>query len=318
MTAKTDQEVVPLLDVNAARRSTAPDLQSPIAHRRTDEAYDNLKVRVIKAPEEHMMKLLMWKGTLASRGVDILDDEKVDDLVVEDAWKGGLNQCREWDTVVFEISGVSRGVTHELVRTRKASFAQQTMRATDMGWFDLRMPQGIVERRDEKGAITADEYPLLAKSLGAVVTTGRQLPLPATATVEEVWRLSTELSREAYNWLCALDIPFQDARTVAPIATETYIVAAYPLVEFMNTFAYRGCYMFYPEIVVLFHRMRAALLEKAPWLEPHIKIGCETTAPSAGFEHRCTYQGWESVEGQCPLPWGVESNRVWKSRRFQA
>lgn len=308
---------IPLLDVNAARRSTTPDLKSPIAHRRTDEGYANLHVRVLKAPEENTMKLLMWKGTLASRGVDILDDEKLDEVVVEDAWKGGLNQCREWDTVVFEISGVSRGVTHELVRTRKASFAQQTMRATDMGWFDLRMPQGIQERQDEVGAVDAAEYPLLTRSLGGVILEGGQLPLE-TATVGEVWRLSTELSREAYNWLCSLDIPFQDARTVAPIATETYIVAAYPLVEFMNTFAYRGCYMFYPEIVVLFHRMRAALLEKAPWLEPHIKIGCETTAPTGEHEHRCTYQGWENVEGQCPLAWAKESNRIWKSRRFQA
>ena len=308
---------IPLLDVNAARRSTAPDLKSPIAHRRTDEGYDNLWVRVLKAPEEDTMKLLMWKGTLASRGVDILDDEKLDEVVVEDAWKGGLNQCREWDTVVFEISGVSRGVTHELVRTRKASFAQQTMRATDMGWFDLRMPQGIKERENEVGLVDAGEYPLLTKSLGGVIVEGSQLPMEI-ATVGDIWRLSTELSREAYNWLCALDIPFQDARTVAPIATETYIVAAYPLVEFMNTFAYRGCYMFYPEIVVLFHRMRAALLEKAPWLEPHIKIGCETTAPAGKYEHRCTYQGWESVEGQCPLAWGKEENLVWKSRRFQA
>lgn len=308
---------IPLLDVNAARRSTAPDLKSPIAHRRIDEGYDNLHVRVLKAPEEDTMKLLMWKGTLASRGVDILDDEKLDEVVVEDAWKGGLNQCREWDTVVFEISGVSRGVTHELVRTRKASFAQQTMRATDMGWFDLRMPQGIKERENEAGLVDAGEYPLLTKALGGVILEGNQLPMQIT-TVGEVWRLAAELSREAYNWLCELDVPFQDARTVAPIATETYIVAAYPLVEFLNTFAYRGCYMFYPEIVVLFHRMRAALLEKAPWLEPHIKIGCETTASTEKYEHRCTYQGWESVEGQCPLAWGKEENRVWKSRRFQA
>lgn len=314
MTTKPSDVMIPLLDVNAAKRSTTPDLKSPIAHDRIDYGYDNLKVRVIKWPEEEMMKLLMWKGTLASRGVDILDDEKVDDLVVEDAWKGGLNQCREWDTVVFEISGVSRGVTHELVRTRKASFAQQTMRATDMGWFDLRMPQGIVERSGQSGVVDPDQYPLLADLLNS-----DQVAQPTfLATVGKVWTSSTSIAREAYNWLCEQDIPFQDARTVAPIATETYIVAAYPLVEFMNTFAYRGCYMFYPEIVVLFHRMRAALLEKAPWLEPHIKIGCETTAPTEEFEHRCTYQGWESVEGQCPLAWAVERNRVWKSRRFQA
>lgn len=45
-----------------------------------------------------------------------------------------------WEFVdyTFQISGVSRGFTHQFVRTRTASFAQQTMRVLDMsegrGW----------------------------------------------------------------------------------------------------------------------------------------------------------------------------------------
>jgi flavin-dependent thymidylate synthase len=43
-----------------------------------------------------------------------------------------------WEFVdyVFIISGVSRAFTHQFVRTRTGSFAQQSMRVTDMGDFE--------------------------------------------------------------------------------------------------------------------------------------------------------------------------------------
>ena len=259
---------------------------------REDKGYENLKVKILNWPDEERFKLMVYKATIATRGSDIDMDEEPDPVVVEDAFKGGLNQCLEWVTVAFEISGVSRGLTHELVRTRKASFAQQSMRHTDMGKPAMRMPESI--------------------AFGD--------PQARTA-----WQMAIDNARTTYADLLDVDVPYQDARTVLPIATETYIIASYPLGEFLNTYAYRACYMFYPEIVQLFRLMREALVEKSPWLAEHIAVSCEKTRPSVSttntavtYEHQCTYQGWEQVEGHCPLTWAKEENRVWKSRKFDS
>lgn len=251
---------------------------------RVDNAYDNIKVRLLWAPyDKEGFDRLVYKAVLATRGSSIEANE-VDPKVVEEAFSGGLNQCLEWVNVVFEISGVTRGLTHELVRTRKASFAQQSMRHTNMGFPAMRMPEEIAA---------------------------------ATEMAQLFWEHSVLESAEIYQWLVENDYPFQDARTVLPIATETYIVAAYPLKVFMDTYAYRACSMFYPEIVWLFREMKRVLVEACPWLEPFIKISCEKTRPTLQHEHMCTYQGWEQVEGHCPFAWALEDNRVWKSTVFK-
>ena len=288
---------------NMIKRSLDPERQhvSPLgvgaAAGRVDQKYDNLRVRMLMWPDEQQFKNAVYRATMATRGSDITTDEEPDPIVVEDAFKGGLNQCLEWATVVFEISGVSRGLTHEFVRTRKASFAQQSMRHTDMGDPAVRMPSGI-----------ADEYNAVIPPAG-----GRFAGL----TVGEVWEAVEANNSEAYQALVEADIPYQDARTLLTIATETYIIGEYPLSEFLGTYAYRACHMFYPEIVALFGLMKEALVEKCPWLEEYILISCEKTSPANGYEHMCTYQGWERVEGHCPLVYAVEDNRVFKSRKFE-
>ena len=275
---------------NMIRKSMDPEGEhdSPLGEGRIDPAYANIQVRVLHWPEEERFKQLVYKATMATRGSDIASDNYEEDVVAE-AFSGGLNQCLEWVTVVFEIDGVTRGLTHELVRTRKASFAQQSMRHTNMGQPNVRIPENVVYYG----------------------TPGQNQLVPY------VWQSAIEKATDAYEMLVDWDVPYQDARTVLPIATETYIIGAYPLSVFLGTYAYRACYMFYPEIVVLFRMMREALLEKCPWLKPYIVVSCEKTRPNEDHEHMCTYQGWERVEGHCPLAWAKEDNRVWKSSKFE-
>ncbi len=280
---------------NMIRKSLDPNNEhlSPLNQGEMHQTFEGLKVNLLYYPDEPSFKQMVYKATMATRGSDI-DSDEYDEQVVVEAFSGGLNQCLEWVTVVFEISGVSRGLTHELVRTRKASFAQQSMRHTNMGAQpNMRMPREIAD--DEAAA--------------------------------DRWADAIRYVVEAYDdFVNAMDLPFQDARTVLPIATETYIIASYPLSVFLGTYAYRACYMFYPEIVELFHQMREELLAWCPWLEPFVKISCEKTRPneipmvdeqSIKHPHMCTYQGWERVEGHCPFSWAKEDNRVWKSSKFE-
>lgn len=290
---------------NMIKRSLDPKGQhvSPLGTGAVDVAFENIQVKVLKVPDETAFKRMVYKATTATRGNDIGNDE-FDEQLVNEAFKGGLNQCLEWDTVVFEISGVSRGLTHELVRTRKASFAQQSMRHTDMGNPAVRMP-GEISTRITGTDLPFSRYPFLRKIIGH------------RATPKYVWQVAMDVCREAYQFLVEQDLPYQDARTVLPIATETYIIAEYPLGEFLATYSYRACAMMYPEIVFLFKLMKDELVKTAPWLEPFILISCEKTRPNGEFAHMCTFQGWERVEDHCPLAWAKENNRVWKSTKFE-
>jgi hypothetical protein len=250
---------------------------------RNDVGYDNLEVKIILWPKEEEVAKVLTKASVAVRG-SIMDDDAIDQTMVDDMFKGGLNQALEWFTVAFECNGVSRGVTHQLVRTRKASFAQQSQRYADMGSFNARMPVEIANN-------------------------------PAA---RQAWLHAINTSRDVYKFLADLGIPMQDVRTVTPTAIETYIICEYPLSEFLNTYAYRACSMFYPETVALFRLMGMKLIEKCPWLKDMIKISCEKTSGGInGLPHKCTYQGWEKVEGQCDFPWALEENRTFKSKKVE-
>jgi thymidylate synthase (FAD) len=248
---------------------------------RNDKNYANLEVNILQYPTREQFLKLMSKASVAVRG-NIVGDEEIDEEMAEDMLRGGLNQSLEWMQVIFEVGGVSRGVTHQLVRTRKASFAQQSMRYANMGTFNARVPVEISQN---------------PKAFA-------------------IWLGAIEASRKAYAELTAMGIPMQDARTICPIATQTYIICSYPLSEFLALYSYRACHQFYPEMVFLMGLMKAKLVEVCPWLEPHIKISCEKTGPGInGLPHKCTYMGFERVQGSCPLPWAIEENRVYKSSK---
>jgi hypothetical protein len=136
-------------------------------------------------------------------------------------------------------------------------------------------------------------------------------------------------------------VSYQDARYILPEGTTNYIMLEYPLREFIAVYAYRGCAMFQWEIVSVMRAARQILVAQYDWLEPYIKISCEKTKgsldspdwirddegnlhprnPEIGdkeaYSHTCTFQGWESVEGQCPFPWARENNRQFRSKHHR-
>lgn len=60
-----------------------------------------------------------------------------------------------WEMVdyVFLVEGVSRAYTHQQVRTRAGSYAQQTMRVLDMGEFDYVYPQAVEDWPEAKAEV---------------------------------------------------------------------------------------------------------------------------------------------------------------------
>lgn len=204
-----------------------------------------------------------WEGF-----VDPLEPEKD----WEEMLKGGLQTALESQTIVFAVTGVSRTCTHQLVRSRRAAFHQQSQRASYVGDNpEMRMPESVWQK----------------------------------PFVRSTWLKALLMSHRAYRVACEHDVSYQDARFILPEGTTNFIMLEYPVREFLNVYAYRACHMFQWEISAVMRECRRVLLEAHPWLEPYVKITCEKTGI-------CEFQGWENVEGQCTLPMAKEDNRRFK------
>jgi thymidylate synthase (FAD) len=90
----------------------------------------------------------------------------------------------------FRIEGVSRALTHQLVRHRIASYSQRSQRYVDEGEFDYITPPAI---KDNENA-------------------------------EKIFKDIMLKSEEAYKELRGMEIHKQDARYVLPNAVETKII----------------------------------------------------------------------------------------------
>lgn len=244
---------------------------SPLDNGKIQIGTDGIQVKLVQPIHEDHFKALMSYATRATIGVD-LAEEKADQRDWEEMLRGGLQTALETSVIAFAVSGVSRTCTHQLVRSRRASFHQQSQRASFYGnQPEARMPESVWRNPRARDA----------------------------------WLQAKAASDHAYQVACEEDISYQDARYALLEGTDNYILCEYSVREFLNVFAYRGCSMFSWEIVHVMREMRRLLLEAHPWMEPYVKISCE--GPK-----KCTFQGWEQVEGQCDFPWAQEENRTFK------
>lgn len=273
---------------------------------------DGLMVRLVQGIDERSFKAVLNRSLHATTGIS--PNAKLEEGDWEEMMKGGLQGALESQSVVFEVHGASRALTHQLVRTRKAAFGQQSQRAT---WFgikpNVRIPASIF--RNEKA--------------------------------RQAFRQSVLVAWEAYETACLEGISYQDARFILPEGVVNYITCTYPLREFLNVYAYRACSGFMWEMVEAMRQMGAALLLQSPWLEPYVKISCEkgpdciscggtgkfsysnptpvsgtwvdgitpgSDCPvcdgKGGLTRKCHFQGWENVENFCDKPQARQDNRV--------
>src|SRR6185369_12084085 len=243
---------------------------------------DGLEVRLMQTVDMAQLKQNVAAGTEATIGRERPKGAgPMSDLMVVDAerwqemFKGGLQAALESQTLVFEVWGASRILTHQLVRSRRAGFHQQSQRST---WYgdrpEVRMPETVWR---------------------------------AGAGVRMAWINAYEAAWTAYSRACDADVPYEDARYILPEGTVNYIQCEYTVREFMAVFAYRGCSMFLREMVEVMRMMRSLVVETVPELEPFIKISCEKGPVET---RRCTFQGWENVELACDFPWARQDNRT--------
>ena len=119
--------------------------------------------------------------------------------------KDGHESIIEHASATFEISGISRACSHQLVRHRLASYSQESQRYVDMSDPDLVVPDAI----------------------------------EASPETYEVWSSFAEQVKDVYGELRGLGIRKEDARFVLPNAAETRIVMTMNFRELRHFFRLR-------------------------------------------------------------------------------
>ena len=142
----------------------------------------------------------------------------------------------------FAIEGVSRVLTHQLVRHRIASYSQQSQRYVKEHDFETILPLSIAARPAER---------------------------------EKFEKLMGEI-RTLYTEWTEMGIPAEDARYILPNAAETKIVVTMNVRSLYNFFRLRCCTRAQWEIRALAEKMLAEVKEVAPVLFEKAGPSCVT------------------------------------------
>lgn len=169
----------------------------------------------------------------AAELMETIPQETVD-RVLRTIVESGHHSTLEHASYTFAIDGVSRAMTHQLVRHRLASFNQQSQRYvsyTDEPVFIV--PETIAEAGEEHA---------------------------------RVYREALDAVFAAYGKLMEAGIPAEDARYLLPNAMETKIVVTMNVRELLHFFELRCCKRAQWEIRAVADRMLELATPTAPYL----------------------------------------------------
>ncbi|MVM54412.1 FAD-dependent thymidylate synthase [Gordonibacter urolithinfaciens] len=139
----------------------------------------------------------------------------------------------EHASYTFAVDGVSRALTHQLVRHRIASFNQQSQRY-------VRFADGVATVKPESVAESEEASAVFDQAIAAAV--------------------------EAYGKLLDAGVPAEDARYLLPNAAETKIVITMNVRELLHFFSLRCCNRAQWEIRDMAHRMLELARPTAPFI----------------------------------------------------
>ncbi|MBQ6585742.1 MAG: FAD-dependent thymidylate synthase [Coriobacteriales bacterium] len=168
----------------------------------------------------------------AAELMETLDEERAR-KVLSVIMKGGHFSCLEHASYTFAIEGVSRSLTHQLVRHRLASFNQQSQRYVAF----KAEPEFIIPE-----TVSSDPDRLA------------------------VFNEATAHAFEAFKKLMEAGVPAEDARSLLPNATETKIVVTMNARELLHFFEVRCCRRAQWEIKELADRMLELVKPTAPYI----------------------------------------------------
>lgn len=172
-----------------------------------------------------------------------------DGKIMKHCIKSGHTSVTEFCDFTFHIEGISRALSHQLVRHRLASYAQRSQRYCSEDGFEYVVPNSI-----------------------------KNNPC-ALAEYEKLMNKITDI----YSYLQGNGIPNEDARMVLPNACTTCIEVKMNLRALMNFMNERLCSCAQWEIRNLAWEMRKQVLLQVPELDDYLVPKCEKYGAEFGF-----------------------------------
>lgn len=191
-------------------------------------------------------KIAALAAKLCYSGADLADlQEKVTNDEQTDFIKKliGMGHFSVFEHVsfTFGVEGVSRALTHQLVRHRLASYSQKSQRYVKAGEnFPFIMPHTVAENSE----------------------------------AQEIFNETINQISKAYNKLLDLGMPAEDARYLLPNACETKIIVTMNARELLHFFALRSCNRAQWEIRELSDKMLVLCYHVAPSIFENAGPGC--------------------------------------------
>jgi thymidylate synthase (FAD) len=196
-------------------------------------------------------------------------DELLSDLSIREARKHvgkvlarGHEGLSEFAYFIFSISGVSRVLTHQLVRHRIASYLQMSSREADLSHASFIVPPKISQNKENS----------------------------------RVFEETVNKARENYEKLVKAGVLLEDARYLLPDSLETHISMAIDGRSLNNFFGLRLCERAQWEIRELATQMRNQVIKISPalfWSEPRpcVRRGiCPEGKKSCGFVNKKEFE----------------------------
>lgn len=208
------------------------------------------RVRLMDAPSDPLGKLACmakaYQGKFPESYADISDADRR--YYIQDMEKNILGSPSEGVQFHFILENVTRSFTHQLVRTRHASYQQESMRFAVKEDFPVQMPPSLI------GTLSREEWRKEQVLDGGPVgsLTDPLIEEKAWLEWEEryaderqrarfVWDQSVANAKNGYEQLLKLGVPAEDARGLSPHAIVTKINWVVDLRALMATAGQRLC-----------------------------------------------------------------------------
>lgn len=177
--------------------------------------------------------------TCVSKNIPDTNDNVMKSL--RSAISSGHEAVLEHWSATFAVSGVSRALTHQLVRHRVASYSQQSQRYVDMDGFDYVVPESISNHPDSL----------------------------------EQFKWGMKAIQKVYKTLLAYGIDMEDARYILPNACTTNIIVSMNARQLRKFFMLRMCNRAQWEIRELATKMLELVKMVAPALFENAGASCD-------------------------------------------
>lgn len=209
-----------------------------------------MKVKLITVTPNLLDILYTGARTCYNAGSPIDMFEEVDNIsrdkklkLINGCIKSNHQSILEHSQFTFAIEGVSRALTHQLVRHRHCSFSQQSQRYVNLeGAFDYVTPKALQDEGD----------------------------------LQSYFAECMQQAYESYTELINKGVKPEDARAVLPNACCTNMVITLNLRSLIHLCNERLCTRAQLEIRQLVQLMVKEVLKENEWLKPYLQPKCES------------------------------------------